>query len=188
MELTPQTTTSIRHSCIVLPRIVNYLTGKCGFSYVLSSFLQNDPIEHHFGLYRQMSGSNYNFSICQVLDSERVLKLSKILKIYNRQSVIRKDRTSFMEFLSTFEFEQDTNLDSNTADDIDLTLYTSIFTIEELDPNSETRQALAFIGGYAAFSLLKNYLRRGKICALIVLQYYNTDKTLESKTIIQIFY
>ena len=57
-----------------------------------------------------MSGSNYNFSVCQVLESERVLKLSKILKIYNRQSVIRKDRTSFMQFLSTFESEQDTDL------------------------------------------------------------------------------
>ena len=31
----------------------NYLTGECGFSYVLSTFLQNDPIEHHFRLYRQ---------------------------------------------------------------------------------------------------------------------------------------
>ena len=98
---------------------MNYLTGGCGFSYVLSSFLQNDSIEHHFGLYRQMSGSNYNFPICQVLESERVLKLSKILKVYNRQSVIRKDRTSFMQFLSTFESKQDTDLDSNTADDID---------------------------------------------------------------------
>ena len=37
-----------------------------------------------------------------------------------RQSVIRKYRTSFMQFLSTFESEQDTDIDSNTADDIDL--------------------------------------------------------------------
>ena len=55
-----------------------------------------------------------------------------------------------MQFLSSFESEQYTDLDSNTAD-IDLTLYTSISTIENLDPNSESRQALAFIGGYAAF-------------------------------------
>ena len=60
-----------------------------------------------------------------------------------------------MQFLNKFESEQGTDIDSNTADDIDLTLYTSIFTIENLDPNSETRQALAFIGSYAAFSLLK---------------------------------
>ena len=91
---------------------------------------------------------------------------------------MRKDRTSFMPFLSTFESEQDTDLDSNTADDIDLTLYTSIFTIENLDPNSETRQALAFIGGYAAFSLLKE-LSRGKGLCLDCTSALIQDKTLE---------
>ena len=59
-KLTAQTFTSFHHSSIALPKLVEYLTGECGFSYVLSSFIQNDPIEHHFGLYRQMSGSNYN--------------------------------------------------------------------------------------------------------------------------------
>ena len=82
-KLTAQTFLSFRHSCIALPRLVNYLTVECGFSYVLSSFLQNDPIEHHFWVIpTKMSGSNYDVS-CQVLESERVLKLSKILKIYN---------------------------------------------------------------------------------------------------------
>ena len=74
-----------------------------------------------------------------------------------------------MQFLSTFESEQDTDIDFNIADDIDLTVYTSIFTIENLDSNSETLQALVLFGGYAAFSLLKNYLE-AKVCALIVLQ------------------
>ena len=79
-----------------------------------------------------------------------------------------------MQFLSTFESEQDTDIDSNTDDNIDLTLHISIFTIENLDPNSETRQALAFIGGYAAFSILKN-LSRGKSlcvdCTSVLIQY-----------------
>ena len=49
-KLTAQTFTSFRHSCILLEGIVNHLTKNCGFAYVLSSFLQNDPIEHHFGI------------------------------------------------------------------------------------------------------------------------------------------
>ena len=81
-----------------------------------------------------------------------------------------------MQFLITFESEQDTDIDSNTADDI--TLYTSIFTIENLDPNSETRQALAFIGGYAAFSLLKKQ-SRGKSLGLDCTSVLIQDKTLE---------
>ena len=58
-----------------------------------------------------MSGSNYNVSVCQVLESERVLKLSNILKLYTRQSVIRKDRESFMGFLNTFITEKDSTSD-----------------------------------------------------------------------------
>ena len=82
-----------------------------------------------------------------------------------------------MKFLSTFENGQDTDLDSNLADDIDLTLYTSIFTIENLDPNSETRQAFAFIGGYAAFSLLTKL--SGKSLCLDRTSVLIQDKTLE---------
>ena len=81
-KLTPQTFTSFRHSCIVLEKIVNHITQHCGFTYVLSSFLQSDPIEHHFGIYRMMSGAQYNVTFCRVLQSERQIKISAILKLF----------------------------------------------------------------------------------------------------------
>ena len=104
-----------------------------------------------------MSGSNYNVSVCQVLESERVLKLSNILKLYNRQSVIRKDRESFMGFLNTFITEKDSASDRSQNYFIDLALYESIITSEITNPNLETRQALAFIAGCAAFSSMKKF-------------------------------
>ena len=58
------------------------LTQSCGFKYV---FLQTDPLEHHFGLYRMMSGSNYHISYLQILETERRLKLSSILNIFTDQ-------------------------------------------------------------------------------------------------------
>ena len=70
-ELSSQTFTSLRHSCIALSAIVNHLTQDCVFLYVLSSFLQNDSLEHHFGLYRMMSGAQYHVSFFQILESER---------------------------------------------------------------------------------------------------------------------
>ena len=60
-------------------KLVRYLTEEIGFTYVLSSFVQNDPIEHHL-LYLHMSGSNYNQSVCQVLGNERTLRPSNLLK------------------------------------------------------------------------------------------------------------
>ena len=74
-KLSAQTFTSIKHSCLALPRIVNYLTKECVITYFLTYFLQTDTLEHHFGLYRMMSGANYHISYCQVLESERRLKV-----------------------------------------------------------------------------------------------------------------
>ena len=161
-KLTPQTFTSFRHSCLTLPKLVEYLTGDCGFSYVLSSFVQNDPIEHHFGLYRKMSGSNYNVSVCQVLESERTLKLSNILKLYKRQTIIRKDRASFKEFLNTSVIEQVNPTECSETHD--LTIYLSIITMDTVDPDLETQQALAFIAGYAAFSAMKKLSKTSELC------------------------
>ena len=70
-KLSKQTYTSFRHARIALPQITNHLTQSCGFSYVLSSFLQTDSLEHHFGLYCMMSGSNYHISYLQILETER---------------------------------------------------------------------------------------------------------------------
>ena len=47
-KLSAHTFTSFRHSCIALPLIVSLLTQNCGYEYVLSSRLQNEPIEHQF--------------------------------------------------------------------------------------------------------------------------------------------
>ena len=97
-SLSRQTLTSLRHSCLTLPLIINHLTINCGFSYVLTTFLQNDPLEHHFWLYRQMSGANYHISYCQILESERRLKVYSILKLYQSST----EQISIHEFISKF--------------------------------------------------------------------------------------
>ena len=61
-KLTPQTFTSFRHTCEALPLLVKQLIENCGYQYLLTARIQNDSLEHHFGLYRQMSGSHYHIS------------------------------------------------------------------------------------------------------------------------------
>ena len=76
-------------------------------SYVLSSFLQTDPLEHHFGLYRMTAGSNYHISYIQILESER-LKLSKILKMFSD----RQDSSqSIQTFVNSFTSPSTTSSD-----------------------------------------------------------------------------
>ena len=98
-KLSSQTFTSFRHSCIALQNSVNILTGSSDFTFVLSSFLQND--EHHFSIYRMMSGAQYNVTLSQILETERRIKLSGILKLFF--ATIPANRPdSLKEFFETF--------------------------------------------------------------------------------------
>ena len=68
---------------MALPLLVDRLTSEGDFKYLLSARIQNDPLEHHFGLYRQKSGAHYHITYCQILESERRLQLSNILKLFS---------------------------------------------------------------------------------------------------------
>ena len=99
-KLSKQTFTSLKHACLVLPQITHFLTVNCGYSYLLTSFLQTDQLEHHFGLYRMMSGANYHISYLQILESKRRLKVSNILKLFSSQTVF--SMSSLQEFIKSF--------------------------------------------------------------------------------------
>ena len=145
-KLGSQTFSSLIHTCQVIPKIVNYLFRyDCGFSYVLKGFLQNDSLEKHFGVYGLMSCCNYNISICQILESERRIKLSNILKLYRVQD--SKFETSLKEFIKTISCEMEP--DNAESLQTDLSTYSSILQ-QNLDfsPTTEIRQSLAFIAGY----------------------------------------
>ena len=49
----------------------NHKVNRQGFRFVLLGHLQSDQLEHRFGSYRQMSGSDYFISVKQVLESEK---------------------------------------------------------------------------------------------------------------------
>ena len=69
-----------------------------------------------------------------------------------------------MSFLNTFITEKDSASDRSQNYAIDLALYKSIITIDIADPNLETREALAFIAGYAAFSSIKKFSKSSEMC------------------------
>ncbi|KAI6658226.1 hypothetical protein LOD99_15495 [Oopsacas minuta] len=114
-----------------------------------------------------MSRSNYNVSVCQVLESERVLKLSNILKLYHRKDYVRKDRGSFIEFISTFQIQEsaiDFGCTNSCGDKMDVNHFTCVLSFEDLPPNADERQALAFIGGYATFCLIRKLTITSELC------------------------
>ena len=87
---------------MALPLLVNRLTSECNFQYLLTARIQNDPLEHHFGLYRQMSGSHYHITYTQILESERRLQLSNILKLFSLKLSSGDGPISLKNYLNTF--------------------------------------------------------------------------------------
>ena len=149
-KLSPQTFTSLKHSCLALPKIVNHLTKECGFTYFLSYFLQTDALEHHFGVYRMMSGANYHISYCQVLESERRLKVSTILNIFSNQ----QSNLTLAEFIKSFSAPPD-ETDNDTSVDISL-YFPAISNLSDIYIDTHTLQSLSFIGGYTVHQLCKH--------------------------------
>ena len=151
-KLSKQTFTSFKHSTKSLMKIVNHLTENCGFDYVLTSFLQNDPLEHHFGLYRMMAGAHYHITYCQILETERRLKLSSILKLFvNTPSGEKTSLNDFLKFFAT-SIEEQTISNSNLY----LTDYSDEFKdFSNIHLDVRTLQSLAFVAGYAVHSYFK---------------------------------
>ena len=148
-KLNKQTYTSFRHACIALPLIANHLTEFCGFSYVFSSFLQTDPLEHHFGLYRMMSGSNYHISYLQILETERRLKLSSLLNMFADQ---QDSFQSIQTFVKSFSSPSVTSSDDGIAV---APFLDEIGDLSSIECSQPFLQSLAFIAGYTVHKFLK---------------------------------
>ena len=168
-KLSPQTFTSFSHSCLALIEIVKHLTQNCGFDYVLTSRLQNDPIEHHFGLYRMMSGAHYHVSYSQIIESERRIKLSSILKIFSKKE--QSDHVSLKDMIDSCS--SSSNELSNYALNLDSYLI-ALKSFSTITFDSSLLQSVAFVGGYAVHSYLKQSVKCDTCMSLIT-----QDKELE---------
>ena len=157
-KLSSQTFTSFRHACVALPQICNHLTQNCGFSYLLTSFLQTDPLEHHFGLYRMMSGANYHVSYLQILETERRLKVSNILKIFTTHP---ESNITLQDFIMSFSSSH--LVESQTEVDLDPFL-NEISDLSIIECDTQLLQSLTFIAGYATHQYLKHSSQLCHIC------------------------
>ena len=177
-KLSKQTFTSFKHSSVALMRIVNYLTETCGFEYVLTSFLQNDPLEHHFGLYRMMAGGHYHITYCQILETEHRLKLASILKLFNTTGT---PEIGLKEFLASFSSSVKEHSDSN----LNLTDYIiELKDISFIQLDLTTLQSLAFVAGYTVHSYFKHSKCEACLKVLSEPKTFEFEETTESKFVL----
>ena len=97
-----------------------------------------------------MSGANYHISYCQVLESERRLKVSTILNIFSNQ----QSNLTLAEFIKSFSAPPD-ETDNDTSVDISL-YFPAISNLSDIYIDTHTLQSLSFIGGYTVHQLCKH--------------------------------
>ena len=77
--LSSETFTAVENLCKVVYNLIVTLLSDFNFRFVLTGFLQSDPLESRFGRFRQMSGGNFFISVKQIIQSEKKIRLSSIL-------------------------------------------------------------------------------------------------------------
>ena len=110
--------------------------------------LKNNPHEHRSGVYSQMSGDQYIISGLQILESKSSLKLSSILKLFQKDTA---GEMSFKDFIKKFSSEEEPveiTLNSNPLPEVDET----------------TLLGLVFVDGYAVHSTYSRYKDRCGEC------------------------
>ena len=101
-----------------------------------------------------LSGANYHISLCQILESERRLKVSNILKLFSQQPSFKQ--TSFQNLIQSFSPD-----DEDHSQNVDLIPFLSeLPDLSTIVLDTATLQSLAFIAGYS----VHQYLKRANDC------------------------
>ena len=157
-KLSRETSFALHHTSSTIVKLSDYLLDKCDFNYVMLGKFQTDPLEGRFGKYRQLSGSNYNVTVTQVLENEKKLKLLNLLHLNSKHGKFQikdlkcdvgTDQEDLMPQLTLHPFE-------SVIDDA------IQFEIDEHDSN-----ILTFISGYVSYSVsnrLKCKMCNNRLC------------------------
>jgi hypothetical protein len=87
--LTLDTYHALSHTTRSLISLIKFSLLSLNVNYVLTGKFQTDNLERTFGKYRNLSGSNYNVSVQQVMEAEHKIRLNKLLGIQSARYGIK---------------------------------------------------------------------------------------------------
>ena len=161
-KLSKETHFALRHTTSTLIKLSDYLLQYHQLKYILLGKFQTDKLESRFGVYRQMSGGNYNVSVEQVLESENKLKIVNLLSLKSSHSNVLH-----ITDMNTSSVEDEES--SVTSLDLFDGIHDEV-TDHELSHTDE--KVMIYISGYVGHTMQKKCtcsLCRAKICSKNVL-------------------
>lgn len=146
-KLSKETCFALRHTTSTLIKLCDYLLKHHNFQYVLLGKFQTDNLEYRFSQYRKMSGTNYNVSVAQVLESEKKLKVMNVLSM-------AKAKCGPMS-ISNLSFSK-CEPESQSACDVHLEKFKEVEDyLEGKSLTKDDENVMVFIAGYVAHSIKK---------------------------------
>jgi hypothetical protein len=144
--LTLDTYHALSHTTRSLISLIKFSLLSLNVNYVLTGKFQTDNLERTFGKYRNLSGSNYNVSVQQVMEAEHKIRLNKLLGIQSARYGLIK-----------FSFDKLPVLDSSdySTDVFMLNKYLKILNDIEIYNRYIDESAIIYISGYATFKICR---------------------------------
>ncbi|GBO13031.1 hypothetical protein AVEN_40191-1 [Araneus ventricosus] len=146
-KLTSETLCSFEHTTNTIKDIIIHQLQSSTNSYVLTGKYQTDPLEGRFGQYRQLCGGNYSISVEQILQAEKKLRITSLLKLHSK----KYGSFHLKEFLCDFS-EKEASVHTSEFDIKGVDFYNFTEEEEDLIP------LYVYLSGYAVYKL-KPYLQ-----------------------------
>lgn len=89
-KLTKETFTALHHTTYAFLELTKYCIEELKMLYILPGKFQTDHLEARFGQYQQLTGDQYNISIRQVFECEKIIRMQSVLKLnlpFNQQCI-----------------------------------------------------------------------------------------------------
>lgn len=158
--LSRETMFALKHTVLTFQKLSCYLLtnktetntpGNQPLKYVLLGKFQTDNLELRFGLYRRMSGTNYNISVTQIMESEKKLRLMSVMKL-----VSCGDRVfTLTDFIASFQSEID-YIDHvpHTDDDDNVKIFSTVVDdCDDLLISDGEISGIVFIAGFVGYKM-----------------------------------
>jgi len=152
--LSRETMFALKHTVGTMCQLCEYLltTPVCGqqMNYVLLGKFQTDALEFRFGQYRRMSGTNYNVSVTQIMESEKKLKIMSLMKVVSCDKGI----LTLKDFITGCQTELESMESNAPTADTCLTPFLSLLNdCDAIVISDAEMSAIVFIAGYVGFKL-----------------------------------
>ena len=128
---------------MALIELVKYVLSFHKLEYVLPGCFQTDELEARFGAYRRLSGCNYNVSVAEILQSEKKLRVSSLLRVHSESH----GNVGIKEFLSEFEPVSEIG-GTEVVEEFLAEVLASTDTLEDVPDDEEA--AIVYAAGYVA--------------------------------------